>query len=363
MKPNEQGTASETVAKTQDAVNVVGYADRFSVQPGQALNFMIDTASSSYTASVVRICGGMPDPDHSPYLPTEPVPADCAGEYPGRRQTAAIGSYAELPLPEEWMQAGEFSLQMWVYPTLPQYEKAQTIWSAKSADGSTGAYVTLDKDGHVTFSLIGGCGHSVAVRSEAQLHGHEWHFVAVQYSVSREAAMLFVSQRVGWRPDDGTQVTTEAAKLDYSQTVISSVLLAADSDAAAPGGVSRHYNGKIGNPRLFQHYFTEAQLYDLARGTQTEPDGARLIADYDFSVGISTTRLSDRSAGGHHGILRQGGTRAVTSHNWTGSRQTTGSRRSNTQPFIFMTTTSRMPAGKPTLRGGSRRICEAASMR
>lgn len=108
MKPNEQGTASETVAKTQDAVNVVGYADRFSVQPGQALNFMIDTASSSYTASVVRICGGMPDPDHSPYLPTEPVPADCAGEYPGRRQTAAIGSYAELPLPEEWMQAGNF---------------------------------------------------------------------------------------------------------------------------------------------------------------------------------------------------------------------------------------------------------------
>lgn len=320
MKPNEQGTASVTDAKTQDAVTVVGYADRFSVQPGQALNFMIDTASSSYTANVVRLCGGMPDPDHSTYLPTEPVPADCAGEYPGRRKTTAIGSYADLPLPEEWMQAGEFSLQMWVYPTIPQYGKAQTIWSAKSADGSSGADVTLDKDGHVTFSLIGGCGYSVAVRAEAPLNGHEWHFVAVQYSGSREEAMLFVSQRAGWRPDDGTQVCKAAVKLDYSQAVISRVLLAADSDSAAPGGVSRHYNGKIGNPRLFQHYFSESELHDMARGTNTEPDGAHLIADYDFSVGISSTRLSDRSAGGHHGILRQGGTRAVTSHNWTGEQ-------------------------------------------
>ena len=320
MKPNEHGTASETDTMAQDAVTIVGYTDQFSIQPGQELNFMIDTASPVYTASVVRLCGGMPDPDNSSYLPTETVPADCAGEYPGRRQTTAVGSYAELPLPEEWLQGGEFSVQMWICPTIPEYCRAQTVWSARSADGASGADLTLEKDGHVTFSLTGGCGQSVNVRSDAPLEGNAWYFVAVQYSVRSGAATLYVSYRDGWKPNDDTQVCTAAAKLDYTNVVISRVLLAADLDPDALAGTFRHFNGKISNPRFFREYFDEVQLHDLSVGADKGTDGLLLVADYDFGVDISTSRLVDLSAGGHHGTLRQGGTRAVTSHNWNGEQ-------------------------------------------
>lgn len=312
----EDVKANVTDPQAPNPVTIIGYTNEFSVQPGQDLHFMIDTGSSVYTANVVRLIGGMPDPDNSTFLPTEPVTADCAGEYPGRRQITAPGSYAELPLPGNWMQSGEFSAQLWIYPTVPVYDYIQTVWSARSADGTSGAALALETDGRLALSLTGGCGQSVTVRTDIPLKENIWYSVVLQYAASTQAAKLFVTSRDGWKADDGLQVHTAAANLDYSNVALARVLLAADSDPAAPGRTIHHYNGKIGNPRFWGELLPEELLSDVLLGT--DGIGVVPLADYDFSVDIASTRLEDLSAGGYHGTLHQGGTRAVTSHSWTG---------------------------------------------
>ncbi|AZK48501.1 N,N-dimethylformamidase beta subunit family domain-containing protein [Paenibacillus lentus] len=310
---NEQSAAASSVT-------IVGYADEFSVQPGQDINFMIDTASQVYTANVVKLCGGMPDPDHSTEVPTKLIPADCAGEYRGRRQTTLAGSYAELALLPEWLQDGVFSVQMWIYPTIPKYDNEQTIWSACSMDCTDYARLSITKDGKLAFSLGAADGKSASVVAERPLLAKEWYFVAVQYSAQNEAVMLFSHRCSGWSQVKELEFHTKKASIDYSSTVTEHVLLAADTDPAAKGRTRYHYNGKISNPRFFGKYFNEHQLSGFAAGRISAADQIDTIADYDFSKDISSTKLWDKSSGGYHGVLRQGGVRGVTSYNWTGEQ-------------------------------------------
>jgi N,N-dimethylformamidase len=47
---------------------------------------------------------------------------------PGSLQSTMIGSYAEFPLPNP-IKDGAVSLHCWVWPTVPEREAPQTVWS------------------------------------------------------------------------------------------------------------------------------------------------------------------------------------------------------------------------------------------
>lgn len=64
----EDVKANVTDPQAPNPVTIIGYTNEFSVQPGQDLHFMIDTGSSVYTADIVRLIGGMPDPDNSTFF-------------------------------------------------------------------------------------------------------------------------------------------------------------------------------------------------------------------------------------------------------------------------------------------------------
>lgn len=301
----------------KEMLKIVGYADKISVQPGEELKFMVSTSSQRYTASIVRLSGGMTGPDST--LPSEPIPASCAGEYPGRLQATYAGSYGELPLPEGWLEGGEFAVQLWIWPTAPTLGRPQTIWSARSADGKAGADLSLDEQGYLVFSLVDENAHTARIRTEVPVDAKTWYFVTAQYA-KQGTATLTTARCEDWATIGEIQVADKAVNLDFTNVVVSRVLLAAESCWDAPRRTHRHYNGKIENPRFFRSILDAKQQQALLAGSE-EPAtlvGDKLVADYDFGVEISSARLVDRSEGGHHGILRQAPTRAVTSHAWTG---------------------------------------------
>lgn len=303
-----------------DGLNIVGYADQWSVRAGEQLKFMISTTSSSYTANVVRLLGGMTDPD-APDLPYEIVPAQCNGNYPGRRQHIYPGSYAELPLPETWMERGEFTVQLWTWPTTPTLGRIQTLWSSRAANGA-GVDLALDGEGHLVFSLADKTGQSAQIRSDKPLEAKIWYGVVAQYSTTGSLAALFIHRVDGWSPIAGTQEYASAISLDFRDTAVARVLLAADAVGSQGGErkeVCRHFNGKLENPRFFSAALDRTQWTALLQGTDPHAvAGADVVADYDFGAEISSTRVVDRSAGARHGLLYQAPTRAVTGHDWTG---------------------------------------------
>ena len=69
-------------------VPLIGYADRFSVAPGESIAFKVSsTGAEPYQARLVRVICGDPNPA-GPGIKEEAVPAAFAGPYPSRVEPA-----------------------------------------------------------------------------------------------------------------------------------------------------------------------------------------------------------------------------------------------------------------------------------
>ena len=68
---------------------LTGYADRFSVAPGETIAFKVSSAlAGTYQARLVRVISGDPNPA-GPGIRERDVPAPFAGSYPSRVQRGA----------------------------------------------------------------------------------------------------------------------------------------------------------------------------------------------------------------------------------------------------------------------------------
>ena len=125
-------------------MEIVGYADQFSVAPGETVRFHVSCMQPSYQADIVRLIHGDPNPK-GPGFKEELVATPVSGEYPGRRQDIHTGSHIIVPdVPLLGLHDG-FTLHAWIYPTTPQkgVQGILTKWS--EAEGGYG--LVLDEGG------------------------------------------------------------------------------------------------------------------------------------------------------------------------------------------------------------------------
>ena len=98
-------------------IPLIGYADMLSLRPGETINFKVsNTASEPYKARLVRIICGDPNPE-GPGIKEEDIPAEFAGQYPSRPQSAVQGSYATIDIGDRRLDS--FTLVATIWPTLP----------------------------------------------------------------------------------------------------------------------------------------------------------------------------------------------------------------------------------------------------
>src|SRR5829696_8331769 len=97
-------------------MELVGYADRFSVKPGEEIRFMVSSARGRYRAELVRLIHGDTNPA-GPGFKERLLPSAFGGEYPGREQTIRAGSCVVVPDHPALRLTGSFSMVAWIYPT------------------------------------------------------------------------------------------------------------------------------------------------------------------------------------------------------------------------------------------------------
>src|SRR5437763_12622999 len=113
------------------AMELLGYADKLSVAPGERIRFMVSAQAPSYDAVIVRLV----QPDLRPGSPGftgEIVDTPVTGTYSGRTQPVHGGSYVRVADNTLLRGLRHLTLQAWIYPTTPQREEAQgllTKWS------------------------------------------------------------------------------------------------------------------------------------------------------------------------------------------------------------------------------------------
>src|SRR5258708_39701819 len=108
------------------APELIGYANRFSVRPGEQIRFMVSTDLPDYDAAIVRLIHGDENPA-GPGFKEQLVQTDANRKYTGRKQLAASGSYVVVENNPALANLGSLTLQAWILPTLPAIGRPQGL--------------------------------------------------------------------------------------------------------------------------------------------------------------------------------------------------------------------------------------------
>ena len=287
---------------------LTGYADRFSVAPGQTIAFKVSsTAATPYQVRLVRLISGDPNPA-GPGIKEESIPAPFAPSYPSRVQPVPLGSYLRVPDAPAFQRLASFTAVATIWPTMPGQGR-QGIVARHDPKGGTG--FALFVDGHGAGALVGnGRGGVATVHVGKPLLARTWYRVWATYDAATRTLAVGQTPLVPRvRADDAGHA---AASVDFSPALDSRTPLLVAALGGAP--VSGHYNGKIERPALYDVALGEAAIPAAPDGTSRR----HLVAAWDFSRETSGTRAVDVGPSGLHGELVNLPARAMMGSTWTG---------------------------------------------
>lgn len=299
-------------------MQVVGYADRLSVQQGEVVRFMVSCQQPRYQADIVRLIHGDENPK-GPGFKEELIETSVNGEYPGRVQLLHKGSYVSVPNSPLLDQGGSFTLQTWIYPTTPN-KGAQGLLTKWSAAEGVGYGLVIDEDGGLALWLGDESGLAVRVRSGKSLRALEWYFVAASYDAEGGLVRLSQEPITGW-PQDASRATVEQSTgvRGVGSHDVPFLMAGYWEGAGLQRLVGGHFNGKIDGPRAFSRALSQEELESLREGASPKTLSQALIAEWDFAADASSTKVTDTSSNEQHGHTVNMPARAMTGYNWTGN--------------------------------------------
>ena len=285
--------------------SVIGYANVRSARPGDQITFFVSTAGDQeFDAQMVRLMS----PEIGaigPAFKLTAVDSELNGRHSGRHQPIHIGSCARIPGPIPL--ARSCTLDLLVYPTLIEAD-SRTIAELRTLDGlrltlrlghDRGLEATFESNG-----LVAGVAALPALAERA------WSELSVSVDLDARVLALqaHVRPAIGVLQIAGSTITTPFTNVDARATLRGASLTLASS--LSPDGTHHDpatcFNGKLERPRLFG-----------AGNSEQSPH-----FEWDFSVGIPTSMITDVTGHGLDGTLHNMPTRGVRGARWTGDHLT-----------------------------------------
>ena len=260
-------------------LQIIGYADRMTVRPGETIEFKIscEAGAASYRAEILRlICGD--DSPKGPGFKARSIGSPVTGKYPGRRQPIHAGSYIRVAPAPALDRLRSITITANIWPTTPG--KGEQLLIGRG-DHKTGFALVIGPAGDVALRI-----GEALVGTGKQLRARQWYGIQASYDASSgkvEVSQTPLAQLV--RDDSGGRAGGTARLTP--------------SPAATALVMGQGYNGKIEAPRI------------------ADPDQG-LVAAWDFSQGIGTTHITDLSANGLHGETINLPTRGMVGAGWNG---------------------------------------------
>jgi N,N-dimethylformamidase len=288
---------------TTTTMPIVGYGDRWSIQPGETLRFMVSAESPRYQARVVRLIHGDTNPAGPGFL-ARPVASSIEGGYDGRVQDYHPGSLAVVPDADALQPGDGLTLSAWVFPTTPG-GRPQAILAKWDEMTRAGYALVVDENGALALRLGDGEDGFAAVSTGQPLRPFTWY----QAEASFDVAAGWVSLRQRSRGPvhiPSMETETEAPFAVKPAATSAPLTIGAWSEGTAGERVlgSGFLNGKIAAP-------------EIRRGDQT-------VASWDFARDFDSDRITDIGPHRLHGHTINSPMRAVTGPAFTG--QTTSYR-------------------------------------
>ena len=285
-------------------IPIVGYADRFSVAPGETIEFKI-SSTVPYRAKLVQVISGDVNPD-GPGIVEQDMPADFTGDYPAQFQPLRLGSYMRTRHHPALNRLQSFTLLATIWPTTPN-KGPQGLLSKWDGQHACGFALGIDRNG--AYVLLGdgqGKTHRLAVGKA--LAERRWYRIWASYN--HDSRRLEVGQAPLTSRFDADGKGAANTTLDFQPQLHSKT----DLLAAALGDKS-YYNGKLEYPVVLDTVLSEREVLAVAAGGDHE----NLLAAWDFSREIPSQRTVDTGPHNLHGKLIHLPGRGMKSSAWDGS--------------------------------------------
>ncbi len=152
---------------------ITGYVDRWSVRPGETINFMIGVRGGGrYRARIARVICGDPNPQGPGYREI-PVPWALEGEHDGKEQRIAKGSWIDIPQLDLGGGERPIAFAATIWPTLVAADR-QAVLSWTSGDAS----LTLGFGAKGAFCRLTTPAGVVDIDTGVSLTERAWHDIA-----------------------------------------------------------------------------------------------------------------------------------------------------------------------------------------
>jgi N,N-dimethylformamidase len=293
---------------------VLGYAWPLVVSPGEEIAFHLSSATlHEVEADIVRVRCADADPA-GPGLKFETKASPLNGRMAVAEQPLRPGSFARIPDSAVMKKPPAFSVGAFIWPTLLD-GRAQTIGSRWDEPTRTGWRLGITGDGHLEFA-VGTGGRVWSATAARPLREREWVLAGGVWDphAARLCVMVRSLDPQAGRDRSGIETAEGPVEIDWERET--PVMIAAHAVGDGAGG---HYDGKIDRPRLYASALGLDALHHLCETLTPSPSDPRLVAAWDFSIGIGTSGVTDLSSNGLHGTLHQMPARAMTGANWNAS--------------------------------------------
>jgi N,N-dimethylformamidase len=313
-----QMTSKQDSGRMVDTTSVLGYAWPMIVSPGETVSFQLSSANLKQAdACIVRLRLADPDPNGPGLKMTEPG-SEIDGTVGLRHQPIYPGSCAVIQDAPALSGFTGFSVGCFIWPTRLA-AGAQTIIARWRGDTGEGWRLGLDDTGRLEF-VVGLAGRQWRAVASRPLMEREWVFVGATCDPDSGAVSVMQVSLDRQAGRDRTETVAAEGPREVRWAAGLPLTLAAHGKDAA-GLTGGHFNGKLDRPRLYGGVLSADALHLLTE--RMVPDGGdpKLVAAWDFSIGMDTALVRDRSPNGLDATLRQMPTRAMTGANWTGRTQ------------------------------------------
>ena len=299
----------------RSAISLTAYSDKISVRPGETIRFMVSSEQEAdYDAELVRLICGDLNPD-GPGYKEEPVKTAIDGHYAGARQVIHAGSCVLVPDSPALHDLASLSVTAMIWPTTPGGGRAESLVARFSDERKSGFALMLDEQGAVALRLGDGAGVET-LTTGSPLRAREWVWVGATFDAKSGHAVVFHESQQRYPVVE----TERRAERDVAASIgLAGVPLTIGANVGAGEGAavltSGHANAKIDSPRLAAAALSREGLKSLQHDPLAEPS---LVAAWDFSLEMTTTRILDIGPKALHGRTSNLPARGMKGWNWSG---------------------------------------------
>ncbi len=286
---------------------IIGYTSVLSAAPGETVDVMVGSyGASTYRADLRRIICGDTNPD-GPGYKDEPVDLSLGEERPARIRKINRGSCVIVPDRNILNRLTDFSIAAVVQPT--RLGHADQVVISLPGEFSLG----IDKDGCPFADLNGE--KSGPGKSPCAIARGKWFLLFLTLE-SGTGCLTLGALEMGARSNRVSPAFTAKTSKNRSASATDELTIAATRNR--DGDLCAHFDGKIDKPLVLNQAVSLHELIACVSDSEYLKRHLALVAAWDFSAGIKTTRIHDLSA--HHldGAIVNAPARAMTGWQWIG---------------------------------------------